>query len=51
MIDPNTGKYTVVVEKVLQVACIFTIIALAGAIMAMSLKERRKARSGEDLLG
>jgi protein SCO1/2 len=49
MIDPTTGKYTVVVEKVLQVACVLTVILLAGAITLMSLRERRRLRSGEDL--
>ena len=44
------GGHTVVVEKVLQVACIITVIAVAGAIMAMGYKERKKHRSGEEFL-
>ena len=49
MIDPSTGQYTVVVEKVLQLACILTVILLAGFITSMALKERRKARLAEEL--
>lgn len=50
MIDPTTGKYTVVVEKVLQVLCVLTVILVGGMIALMGLSERRKARRAEELL-
>lgn len=49
MLDPNTGKYTVVVEKLVNLACVITVIALAGAILSMSLKERRRRKEIENL--
>ena len=38
----KAGKYTIVVENVIRLACVLTLIALGGAILTMSLKERRK---------
>jgi protein SCO1/2 len=42
----KAGKYTIVVENVLKLACVLTLIALGGTILSMSLKERRKANLG-----
>jgi protein SCO1/2 len=44
MLDPTTGKYTANVERILQLACILTVIILFGSILTMSLRERKKAR-------
>ncbi len=46
------GRYTLVVENVLRLACVITILAVGGMILGMSLKERRKAnlRGDEDAL-
>ncbi len=37
------GRYTLVVENVLRLACVLTLLAVGGMILSMSLKERRKA--------
>ncbi|CAN5538508.1 SCO family protein [soil metagenome] len=42
MLDPTTGKYTVAVEKLLQVCCVLTVIIIATCITLMSLRDRRK---------
>ncbi len=43
MVDPATGKTTVVVERVVQLGCIATLIVLPLWIGLMSLNNRRKA--------
>jgi protein SCO1/2 len=42
----KSGKYTIVVENVLRLACVVTLLSVAGMILSMSLKERRKGNSG-----
>jgi protein SCO1/2 len=45
----KAGKYTLVVENVIRLACVLTILALGGMILGLSLKERRKHLDGGDL--
>lgn len=42
MVDPVTGKRTLIVKNVIKVAGIATVLALAGAVLKMSLAERKK---------
>jgi protein SCO1 len=39
----KTGKYTPVVENIVRLACVVTVILVAGFILSMTLMERRKA--------
>lgn len=41
MRDPNTGRYTLVVQNVMRLAGVLTVIILAGAIIRMGLKYRK----------
>lgn len=46
MIDPVTGKYRVVVENILRLACALTVIILVAWIGGMILRERQDAKKG-----
>jgi protein SCO1 len=48
MLDPNTGKYTLVIQNVLRLAGILTVLIIAASIFTMSMKERRKSLEGVD---
>jgi protein SCO1 len=39
----QTGKYTIVIENVIRLACVLTLLLVGGMIVRMSLQERRKA--------
>lgn len=42
--DPNTGKYTVRITRILQLLCGLTVLTAAGWIGGMSIKHRLRAR-------
>jgi protein SCO1/2 len=46
MLDPETGRYRPVVHNILRVACVLTVIALAGFIVTMNIQSKRKSPSG-----
>lgn len=46
MLDPETGRYRPVVENILRVACVLTVIALAGFIVTMNIQSKRKGPYG-----
>lgn len=42
MLDPETMRYRPVVQRILQVAGVFTILAMAGLIVTMNIQTKRK---------
>lgn len=41
--DPSTGRYTVAILKVLQLAAVLTVLTLAGMLFLLFRRERRRA--------
>jgi protein SCO1/2 len=46
MLDPTTGKYTMVAENIIRLGCVITLLIVVGSILIMSLRERQKHRGG-----
>lgn len=44
--DPASGTYTSVVARVLPLACGGTVVAIAGGLLGLSLRQRRRRRQG-----
>ena len=42
--DPATGRYSLIISRVLQVACVLTVLALGSFITVMLHRERRRSR-------
>ncbi|MGE0761169.1 MAG: SCO family protein [Pirellulaceae bacterium] len=45
--DPLTGRYGLVIRRVLQLGGVVTVLALSGAIGGMLWRERRRERAGQ----
>ncbi len=45
MIDPATGKRTIVYKNVLRLACVITLVVLVGSILRMNQKAKKESAS------